>query len=69
VVAKAIGRAVVARRPRTRYAVGLGAKPVILARRVLPDRAFDLLVRLTFRIADSVVRTMSAQPISAGRSS
>jgi NAD(P)-dependent dehydrogenase (short-subunit alcohol dehydrogenase family) len=69
VVAKAIGRAVVARRPRTRYAVGLGAKPVILARRVLPDRVFDLLVRLTFSIADSVVRTMSAQPISAGRSS
>jgi NAD(P)-dependent dehydrogenase (short-subunit alcohol dehydrogenase family) len=66
VVAKAIGRAVVARRPRTRYAVGLGAKPVILARRVLPDRVFDLLVRLTFRIAGSVVRTMSAQPISAG---
>lgn len=66
VVAKAIGRAVVARRPRTRYAVGLGAKPVILARRVLPDRVFDLLVRLTFRIAGNVVRTMSAQPISAG---
>ncbi len=39
-------RAVAARRPRTRYAVGLGAKPVILARRVLPDRVFDLLVRL-----------------------
>ena len=65
VIAKAIVRAAAARRPRTRYAVGLGAKPVILARRVLPDRVFDLLVRLTFRIAGNVVRTMSAQPISA----
>jgi NAD(P)-dependent dehydrogenase (short-subunit alcohol dehydrogenase family) len=65
VIAKAIVRAAAARRPRTRYAVGLGSKPVILARRVLPDRVFDLLVRLTYLIAGNIVRTMSAQPISA----
>ena len=45
VVAKAITRAATARRPRTRYAVGAGAKPVIAARKVLPDRAFDLAAR------------------------
>lgn len=44
VVADAIAAAVSARRPRTRYAVGFGAKPLIAARRVLPDRAFDALV-------------------------
>jgi NAD(P)-dependent dehydrogenase (short-subunit alcohol dehydrogenase family) len=65
VIAKAIGRAVTARRPRTRYAVGLGAKPAIYARRVLPDRVFDALVRLTFRIAGRVVGTRHADPISA----
>ena len=43
VVAKAIERAVTARRPRTRYAVGSMAKPVLLARKVLPDRAMDWL--------------------------
>jgi NAD(P)-dependent dehydrogenase (short-subunit alcohol dehydrogenase family) len=51
VVANVVGRAVTARRPRTRYAVGRGARPVLVARRVLPDRAFDALVRGTFRLA------------------
>lgn len=41
VVAKAIERAVTARRPRTRYAVGFMAKPSLVARKVLPDRVFD----------------------------
>ncbi|MBO1753698.1 oxidoreductase [Allobranchiibius sp. CTAmp26] len=44
VVADAIGKAVTARRPRTRYAVGFAAKPLIAARRALPDRAFDRLI-------------------------
>ncbi|AWK11842.1 DUF1776 domain-containing protein [Streptomyces spongiicola] len=44
VVARAIGRAATSRRPRTRYAVGMGAKPLIMIRRILPDRAFDALV-------------------------
>lgn len=43
VVAKAIERAVTARRPRTRYAVGAMAKPALAARKVLPDRAMDWL--------------------------
>ena len=44
VVAKAITAAVTAKRPRTRYAIGAGAKPVIIARRLLPDRAMDALI-------------------------
>lgn len=45
VVANAIGRAVTARRPKTRYVVGYGAKPLIALRWLLPDRAFDVLIR------------------------
>jgi NAD(P)-dependent dehydrogenase (short-subunit alcohol dehydrogenase family) len=44
VIATAVGKAVTARRPKTRYAVGGGAKPIILARRLLSDRAFDRLI-------------------------
>jgi short-subunit dehydrogenase len=44
VVAEAIGKAVTAKRPRTRYAVGFAAKPLIAARRVLPDRWFDAVI-------------------------
>ncbi|HUR07570.1 MAG TPA: hypothetical protein VM347_33855 [Nonomuraea sp.] len=33
-----------ARRPRTRYAVGFGARPLIAARAILSDRAFDALI-------------------------
>ncbi len=41
VVARTIERSVTAGRPRTRYAVGFMAKPSLIARRVLPDRAMD----------------------------
>lgn len=44
VVAKVIEKAVTVKRPRTRYAVGAGARPVLIARRLLPDRAFDRLL-------------------------
>ena len=46
--------AVTARRPRTRYAVGRGAKPILAARRLLSDRAFDRLMNATLRV---LVRT------------
>jgi short-subunit dehydrogenase len=49
VVADAVVKAVTASRPRTRYAVGLGAKPLIAVRRVLSDRAFDRVLRLAYR--------------------
>ncbi|WP_234482372.1 hypothetical protein [Streptomyces sp. MBT49] len=44
VVADAIAKAVTARRPKTRYATGFGARPLIALRRILPDRAFDALI-------------------------
>lgn len=43
VIADVILKAVRARRPKTRYAAGFGAKPILFVRRVLPDRAFDAL--------------------------
>jgi len=46
VVAEAVVRAVTARRPRTRYPVGVGAKPLLFLRAVLPDRVFDRVIRL-----------------------
>lgn len=45
VVAKAITKAATARRPKTRYAVGAGAKPLIFLRGALSDRVYDALVR------------------------
>jgi len=41
VVARAVVHAATARRPRTRYRVGAYAKPVTLARKLLPDRVWD----------------------------
>jgi NAD(P)-dependent dehydrogenase (short-subunit alcohol dehydrogenase family) len=51
VIGKAIGRAVTKRRPRTRYAIGGGAKPVVFLRGLLPDRAFDVAVTQAFAMA------------------
>jgi NAD(P)-dependent dehydrogenase (short-subunit alcohol dehydrogenase family) len=45
VVAETVVRAISARRPRTRYAVGQGARPILLLRALLPDRAFDFVLR------------------------
>lgn len=44
VVAKTILRAVTARRPKTRYATGGGARTILLLRKILPDRMFDRLI-------------------------
>jgi NAD(P)-dependent dehydrogenase (short-subunit alcohol dehydrogenase family) len=49
-VAEVVVQAVRARRPLTRYAAGTGAKPLLLARRLLPDRAFDALMAWTFGV-------------------
>lgn len=46
VVARTIVRALRARRPRTRYATGGGARTILFLRRLLSDRAFDTLMRL-----------------------
>jgi NAD(P)-dependent dehydrogenase (short-subunit alcohol dehydrogenase family) len=50
VVARAIHRALSARRPRVRYAVGADAFAVPFGRRLLPDWLFLRLIRSHFRI-------------------
>ncbi|MFD6398911.1 oxidoreductase [Nocardia sp. NPDC060249] len=45
VIADAIGKAVTARRPKTRYRVGFGSRPLIFLKWLLPDRAFDALIK------------------------
>jgi NAD(P)-dependent dehydrogenase (short-subunit alcohol dehydrogenase family) len=52
VIAKAIVKACKARRPRPRYAVGGGAKPVVYTRWLLPDRAFDATVLGVYRLGE-----------------
>jgi NAD(P)-dependent dehydrogenase (short-subunit alcohol dehydrogenase family) len=49
-VAAAIGDALEARRPRTRYVVGTDARGQALLARLLPDRALDAVVRRVMRI-------------------
>jgi NAD(P)-dependent dehydrogenase (short-subunit alcohol dehydrogenase family) len=45
VVADTIVKALKASRPKTRYATGGGAVPILLLRRLLSDRSFDALMR------------------------
>ncbi|MFE4833908.1 oxidoreductase [Arthrobacter sp. NPDC056691] len=45
VVGRAITKAATARKPRTRYSVGIGATPMIWLSRVLPDRTFDSVIK------------------------
>jgi short-subunit dehydrogenase len=47
-VARAIERAITARRPRTRIPVTLGARAFMGSRRWLPDRAWDAAMRALF---------------------
>ncbi len=47
-VAKAIERAITARRPKTRYVVTPSARLAILQRRLLPDRAWDAAMKTQF---------------------
>jgi NAD(P)-dependent dehydrogenase (short-subunit alcohol dehydrogenase family) len=49
VIAATIVKAATARHPRTRYASGAGARAVLIARRLLPDRVFDALVLRALR--------------------
>ncbi|GGB98594.1 oxidoreductase [Cellulomonas carbonis] len=47
-VAATVVRAATAARPRTRYPVGRGARTLMLARRALPDRAFDAVLERVY---------------------
>ena len=44
-VAKVVERALSSSRPRARYMVTAGARAILIARRLLPDRAFDAMLR------------------------
>src|SRR5918911_4682162 len=44
-VAKVIERAITSRRPRPRYLVTAGARVLLVTRRMLPDRGWDLMMR------------------------
>jgi hypothetical protein len=44
VIADAIVHAATSPRPKTRYPVGKGARAILLLRRLLPDRAFDVVI-------------------------
>lgn len=49
VVAEAIARAVQARRPKIRYAVGARARSAVIGRKLLPDRLMDAAIWQIFR--------------------
>ena len=49
VIADTIARAIKVKRPKTRYAAGQYAKPLLLLRRLLSDRMFDRLIARMFR--------------------
>ena len=44
-IADTVAKALTASRPKTRYAVGYGARPMIFLHDVLPDRWFDAFMR------------------------
>jgi hypothetical protein len=46
-----IAKAVQNPKPRTRYLAGGGARGILLAERILSDRAFDRLIQLGYRLA------------------
>ena len=54
VVAEVIAKAVQSAKPRTRYVVGGGARSILLAERILPDRGFDRFIHLGYRFAARV---------------
>ena len=45
VIGTAVVKAATARRPKTRYAVGAGAKPLLFLRRWMSDRIYDAFIR------------------------
>jgi hypothetical protein len=53
-IADTIAKAVKAKQPKTRYAVGFGARPLIFLRRWLSDRAFDGFMRRATGLSKAV---------------
>lgn len=44
-IAKTVRKAVTKRRPRTRYLIGFGAKPMVLTHKIFGDRIFDWVIK------------------------
>lgn len=44
-VAKTVRKAVTKRRPRTRYLIGFGAKPIVWIHKIFGDRVFDWIIK------------------------
>ena len=44
-IAKTVRRAVTKRRPRTRYLIGFGAKPMVWTHKIFGDRMFDWVIK------------------------
>lgn len=57
IIADTIAKAVTAAKPKTRYAIGFGARPMIFMRGILSDRAFDGMMRM----ATGISKAMKAQ--------
>lgn len=45
VISKAISKAVNSRHPRPRYLIGMGAKPLVFAKTILPTKMFDYIMK------------------------
>ncbi|HEX7864736.1 MAG TPA: oxidoreductase [Variovorax sp.] len=58
-IADTIAKAVSAGRPKTRYAVGFGAKPMIFLRRLMSDRTFDGFMRMATGISRQAASSSS----------
>ena len=44
IISKAISKAINSNKPRTRYLIGFGAKPLVFLHTILPDRVFDYIM-------------------------
>ena len=67
VIADAIEKAATAKRPRIRYVAGGGAKPMLFVRRLLPDRAFDRVIRAVFGVKPEKVADAGSAVTSGAR--
>ncbi|HEY1740915.1 MAG TPA: oxidoreductase [Acidimicrobiia bacterium] len=54
VVARTIVKAVSRSRPRTRYPTGGGARSILFAKRLMPDRVFDHTIRTAYRVTSKL---------------
>ncbi|MEK2588432.1 oxidoreductase [Lentilactobacillus buchneri] len=61
VVARSVDRAVFSRRPKTRYAIGTGAKPAMLMKRFMPDKCLDAFFEALNKYAQQVVNRETGQ--------